>query len=123
MIELATNVAIIVLLIAAILYGVAVSRRIRRLSAMLAELEPLVLAYSEAVEKSEASVRALKEGLEAESAQADVGQETAGPTGRVPGSVGKAAQRAPAGVRVVHDKSALVRRFFETPHAGAGARV
>lgn len=121
MIELATNVAIIVLLLGAILYGIVVSRRIRRLSTVLVELEPLVRAYSEAVDKSEASVRALREGIEAEVAQPGAEAETSGRAPRALGSGGQGTHRAPAGVHVVHNKSALVRRFFEMSHTGAKA--
>jgi len=89
---------IVVLLIGSIGYGYVVSMKLRKLTATLKQLEPLVEQFSSAVDKSEQSVHHMRESIET-------------------------AQRAPAernGVRVVRDKKEMVRAFFENSSAAKG---
>ena len=110
---------IILLLMGSIGYGYMVSRRVRALTAMLKDLEPLVEEFSSAVNKSENSVSQMRESIdaversaraeakfvqaeEANSAAAFASRRAAAPTPDVPG------------LRVMRDKKDLVRKFFET---------
>ncbi len=106
-----TDILIIVLLAGSVGYGVMISRRVQKLMASLEELEPLVREFSEAVDKSETSVNALRdnlaEGLAAQD-EAATGDDSA------PAFSSRRQQRRLPGVQVVRDKQDLVRRFFET---------
>lgn len=61
MLALMIDTLILVLLAGSIVYGIRLSRKVQVLMATLEKLEPLVKEYSSAVEKSEASVRDLRE--------------------------------------------------------------
>ncbi|WP_372886152.1 flagellar motor switch protein [Shimia sp.] len=113
---------IILLLAGAIGYGAMISRKVRRLMAVLEELEPLVEAYSSAVDKSEHSVAAMKQNLEAGRAAAESAEAAPAPehdpqtfsSSRGPGA------RMP-GMQVVRDKKDLVRMFFEASRSESRA--
>jgi len=107
-----TDILIILLLAGSVGYGVMISRRVQKLMASLEELEPLVREFSEAVDKSETSVNALRDNL----AEGLAAQEDAAPgEDSAPAfSSRRQAQRRLPGVQVVRDKKDLVRRFFET---------
>ena len=55
---------IVVLLIGSIGYGYVVSMKLRKLTATLKQLEPLVEQFSSAVDKSEQSVHHMRESIE-----------------------------------------------------------
>ena len=114
-----TDILIIVLLAGSVGYGVMISRRVNRLMASLEELEPLVREFSEAVDKSESSVNALRdnlaEGLAAQDSAAEGAEEAPAFSSR------RQAQSRLPGVQVVRGKQDLVRRFFETSRSEASA--
>ncbi len=118
---------IIVLLAGAIGYGFMISTKVRRLMAVLEELEPMVEAFSNAVDKSETSVEAMKDNLDAQQAatqaEADAGyavdispQEDAQTFSSSRGQ----AVRMP-GMQIVKDKKDLVRMFFEASRSESRA--
>ena len=114
-----TDTLIILLLVASVGYGVMLSRRVQRLMASLEELEPLVQAFSDAVDKSESSVNALRDNL-ADSLAAQetaIAEEQEAPAFHSRRQV----QRRLPGVQVVRGKQDLVRRFFETSRSESRA--
>jgi hypothetical protein len=103
-----TDILIIALLTGAIAYGYYVSRKVHVLMGALKELEPLINEYSQAVDKSEASVAALKLNLEERPVFLDEEEDDE------PMFATRRQSRAKIpGVQVVRDKQDLVRRFFE----------
>ena len=132
MLAMIIDTIIILLLIGSIAYGYTVSRKVRTLVATLEELEPLVDAFSSAVDKSEQSVHHMRENI-------DVAERTPQPQpqpepeperrGRwefhdAPEEAAFSSRRAAPempGLRVVKDKQDLVRKFFE--NTGATAKV
>ena len=114
-----TDILIILLLAGSVGYGVMISRRVQKLMASLEELEPLVREFSEAVDKSETSVNALRdnlaEGLAAQEQDATDDDSTPAFSSR------RQSQRRLPGVQVVRDKQDLVRRFFETSRSESRA--
>lgn len=114
-----TDALIILLLVGSVGYGIMLSRRVQRLMASLEELEPLVQAFSDAVDKSETSVNALRDnladGLAAQ--EAAVPQEDESPAFHTR----RQTQRRLPGVQVVRGKQDLVRRFFETSRSESRA--
>ena len=114
-----TDILIILLLAGSVGYGVMISRRVQKLMASLEELEPLVREFSEAVDKSETSVNALRDNLAEGLAAQD---EAATNDDSAPAfSSRRQAQRRLPGVQVVRDKQDLVRRFFETSRSESRA--
>ena len=109
---------IVVLLIGSIGYGYVVSMKLRKLTATLKQLEPLVEQFSSAVDKSEQSVHHMRESIEtAQRAPAPPEETAASFASR------RATKQAPAernGVRVVRDKKEMVRAFFENSSAAKG---
>lgn len=109
-----TDALIILLLAGSVGYGMMLSRRVQRLMASLEELEPLVQAFSDAVDKSETSVNALRDnltdGIAAQETAAAQEQEQDTPAFHSR----RQAQRRLPGVQVVRGKQDLVRRFFDT---------
>jgi len=97
MISWAIDALILLLLFAALGWGLVLGRRIARLQAVLLELAPVLQAFSDAVDQSEQSLDALR-------SEAD--------------RLEKAAERLPAEGQparpVSDDRGALVRSFFET---------
>jgi len=114
-----TDILIILLLAGSIGYGVMISRRVQKLMASLEALEPLVREFSDAVDKSESSVHALRDNL-AEGLAAQAAAEAAEDTAPAFSSRRQAQRRLP-GVQVVRDKQDLVRRFFETSRSESRA--
>ncbi len=115
-----TDILIILLLAGSVGYGVMISRRVQRLMASLEELEPLVREFSQAVDKSESSVNALRDNLaEGLAAQHDEPVEDDDDTPAF--SSRRQAQRRLPGVKVVRGKQDLVRRFFETSRSESRA--
>lgn len=118
MMSLLIDGLILLLLAGTLAYAFLVDRRVRNLMAVLQELQPMVGAFSDAVDKSESSVNALR------AAAQDMAQEAA----RVPAAAeaparpaAKAARRvSPPGVTRVSGKTDLVRSFFESTR-GSGA--
>jgi hypothetical protein len=115
---------IVVLLIGSIGYGYVVSMKLRKLTATLKQLEPLVEQFSSAVDKSEQSVHHMRESIEtAQRAPAPV--EAPPPPEETAASFAsrRATKQAPAernGVRVGRDKKQMVRAFFENSSAAKG---
>lgn len=107
----------ILLLIGSITYGYLVSRKVRHLMQTLHELEPLVEAFSLAVDKSEYSVVKMRESIE------DVQRHPQRDPEPLPqpeeGTFSSrreppVAAREVAGMRVMRDKKEMVRAFFES---------
>ncbi|MEI4472006.1 flagellar motor switch protein [Frigidibacter sp. MR17.24] len=148
MISLAIDAVIVVLLGAALVYGWMISRRVSRLMAVLHELEPMVRAFSAAVDKSEESVKELKTAAETTAAQrveprmtaaapvapAQVAMPAAARVmaegdatfasrrgrGTGAGAAAPIAAAATAGLmQLGADKADLVRSFFETSRSRA----
>ncbi len=113
-----TDILIIALLAGSVGYGVIISRRVQRLMASLEELEPLVREFSDAVDKSESSVNALRDNL----AEGLAAHEAAEQAEEAPAfSSRRQSQRRLPGVQVVRGKQDLVRRFFETSRSESRA--
>ena len=102
-----TDIVIIALLTGAIAYGYYVSRKVQVLMGALKDLEPLINEYSQAVDKSEASVAAMRENLETRPAFVEDEEDEPMFATR------RQARATIPGVQVVRDKQDLVRRFFE----------
>ncbi|EAR51735.1 flagellar motor switch protein [Oceanicola granulosus HTCC2516] len=120
---------LILLLLAGTLgYAYFVDRRLRRLMSALAELGPMVGQFSDAVDKSQTSVSALKEATDAAQSQArrPVGHRIGAVSKRVaakqaapqPQAQARAKPEAPARAAPQPArpaaKSDLVRQFFDT---------
>lgn len=103
-----TDIVIIALLTGAIAYGYYVSRKVQVLMGALKDLEPLINEYSQAVDKSEASVAAMRENLETRPMFVEDGEED-----EPMFATRRQARATIPGVQVVRDKQDLVRRFFE----------
>ena len=107
----------ILLLIGSITYGYLVSRKVRHLMQTLHELEPLVEAFSLAVDKSEYSVVKMRESIE--DAQRHP-QRDPEPLPRPEEGTFSSRREPPvatrevAGMRVMRDKKEMVRAFFES---------
>ncbi len=118
---------IIVLLAGAIGYGFMISTKVRRLMAVLEELEPMVEAFSNAVDKSETSVEAMKDNLDAQQAatQAEVDAGYAVDTSPQEDAQTFSSSRGQAvrmpGMQIVKDKKDLVRMFFEASRSESRA--
>ena len=128
MMSVLINGLFVVMLAVMMLYGVVITRRVRKLMAVLAEMEPLVREFSAAVDKTEQSVsriRTAARDLAGEPAAAPdsraepglavtftsrrhqpVANPIAGPiAGPIPGPI--------AGMTRVTGKADLVKSFFE----------
>ncbi|MFC2970539.1 flagellar motor switch protein [Acidimangrovimonas pyrenivorans] len=117
--------AVLVLLLAAMMgYGVYITRRLRRLMAVLTEMEPLVREFSAAVDKSEQSVSRMKRAAQdLTSAPAAVAAAAPAQAPAAEGAVTFSSRRRKpraaaatgpiAGMTRVTGKADLVRSFFE----------
>ena len=103
-----TDFLIIAMLVGAIAYGYFVSRKVQKLMGALKDLEPIIMEYSQAVDKSEASVAAMKQSLEERPYLVEEEDDEPMFATRRQSSRAKI-----PGVQVVKDKQDLVRRFFE----------
>ena len=101
------DLAILVLLLGALGFGLVIDRRVRRLMAALAALEPAVSQFSSAVDRSADTVTSLKSAAGRSDRPAAPRVEPAFRKSR-----GKAS--APDGTARVQGKSDMVRSFFET---------
>ncbi|MBP0484598.1 flagellar motor switch protein [Sagittula salina] len=121
------DVAILVLLIGTLSYTFVVDRRVRRMMQALKEMQPMIGSFSDAVDRSESTVSALRSMGQAEGLfsnlqrgpSATASASTSGPA--EPKAAGAAEFRSrrerparPQGATPVHGKSELVRGFFET---------
>ncbi|MFC0281291.1 hypothetical protein [Falsigemmobacter intermedius] len=97
MISWAIDGLILLLLFAALGYGLVLGRRIARLQAVLLELAPVLQAFSDAVDQSEQSLDALR-------SEAD----------RLERAARQLPDEPPVRKAPQDDRSALVRSFFET---------
>ena len=111
MIATTIDTLIIVLLAGSIAYGYLISRRVNTLMRVLRELDPVIAAYSSAVDKSEDSVRMMIDELNREEPLRRSEQEN-GP--RNPDPVRRQERERFSGIQSVTDKKELVRRFFDT---------
>jgi Mg2+/Co2+ transporter CorB len=118
---------IIILLAATMAYGFVISWKVQRLMAMLKDLEPLVVAFSNAVDKSEESVESMRANLDgsATQQQAKMRETTAEESSLDEDKLTFASRRVHrqkmSGVQVVRDKKEMVRMFFEATRADARA--
>ncbi|MCE0503872.1 flagellar motor switch protein [Roseivivax sp. GX 12232] len=118
------DIAIGVLLVVAIGFGVVLDRRVRRLTRVLAELRPAIDDYSIAVDRSEDTVVKLRSaagphpslGRERDRAEPRVEKPASSSpfTFRSRRSEPEPAPAGANGVAQIDGKSALVRSFFET---------
>lgn len=116
MVAVITDAVIVALLIGGIVYAHMVNRRVKRLVAVLHELEPAVREFSRAVDKSEASVSQMQRSLtEASSdrATARTAQKADGTAENALFSSRRVADVRDMGVKVMRDKQDLVRQFFD----------
>ena len=110
---------IVLLLAGSLIYGYRVSRKVQILMQTLRELEPLVDQFSFAVDKSEASVNNMRASIteaerKAETRPRDAYDEPeAAPSMHMPFLRKSKQEPEFPGVKVVRDKSDLVKRFFE----------
>ena len=121
MLSILINLLFLVLLMVVMGYGILLSRRVNRLMQALAELGPAVKAFSEAVDKSEQSVSAMK------TAALAAGQEVAREAEALRETAAAAAftsiRRQPvAGMTRLSGKSDLVKSFFDRGRMVEAAR-
>lgn len=110
----------ILLLIGSITYGYLVSRKVRHLMLTLKELEPLVEAFSTAVDKSEYSVELMRENIEQAHRPPEYVPKPEPQDTRAAFSSRREAHAQPrevAGLHKVRDKKEMVRAFFESSGA------
>lgn len=106
------NLLFLVLLLAVMGYGIMLSRRVARLMEALAELGPAVKAFSDAVDKSEQSVSAMK--VAAQDASAHVAREAEALQETAATAAFTSVRRQPiAGMTRLSGKSELVKSFFD----------
>jgi len=121
------DIIIIVLLIGTLVYAFVLDRRVRTLMATLKEMEPMVGAFSNAVDQSAKSVEDLRD-LSAKTQRAEPPvQREAPPARQTAAEPASSAGQSPAQMRAarlkgrsqvrgqaaVHGKSELVRTFFD----------
>ena len=124
--SLLIDLVILALLVGVLGYAVLVDRRVRRLVAVLREMEPMIDDFSAAVDKSETSVSAMKSltrtfetraAREALDGRGD-GRADGRADGRGEGPAFRTSRqpepRPTAGVASVTGKADLVRGFFDT---------
>ena len=112
MAAMVTDALIILMLTGGIIFAYIVNARVKRLMALLHELEPAVQEFSRAVDKSEASVAQMQHNLTERLAEPEEVEETpAEPTF----ASRRMAETRELGVRVVRNKQDLVRRVFDMP--------
>lgn len=116
--SLSIDIIILVLLAGVLAYAYLVDRRVRNLVAVLRDLEPMIGKFSEAVDKSEDSVTAMKFVTESlrRGPQRSAPRE---PELSAALAAAREAQREeepsrPAGVASVSGKADMVRSFFDT---------
>lgn len=121
--SLLIDLLIIALLAGVLAYAYLVDRRVRRLVTVLRELEPVVGKFSDAVDKSEDSVAAMKtvtQALETGIRRPGTPETSDKPEAKPaePGVVTFRSQRpsetAAKGIAQVSGKADLVRSFFDT---------
>lgn len=111
---LSIDVLILGLLVATIVYAFLVERRVRALTNSLRELEPMVMQFSNAVDRSESSVVMLR------SAATDVQLADQGRPHEKPAQRSGTKETGQLSNRVVRvpAKSDLIRSFFENAKEG-----
>ena len=115
MAAIVTDALIILMLTGGLIFAYIVNARVKRLMALLHELEPAVQEFSAAVDKSEASVAQMTHNINERIAEAEederAQEEAASPTF----ASRRMSETRELGVRVVRNKQDLVRRFFDMP--------
>ncbi len=120
------DIIIIVLLIGTLVYAFVLDRRVRKLMASLKDMEPMVGAFSNAVDQSTKSVEELRDlSVQVRRPEPPVQKQPAQPTARAPEPAidgespaqkraARLKNRAPVrGQTAVQGKSELVRTFFD----------
>ena len=108
------NAIILVSLVGLMAYGVVITRRVKKLMLVLEEMEPLVVAFSAAVDKSQLSVEEMKDAVaEAQKAPALEPTPAQEPAPALTFNSRRAAPKAPMGLTRVAGKAELVKSFFE----------
>ena len=121
-----TNFLIILLLAGAIGYGYLISLRVQRLMIILKSLEPMVVEFSKAVDKSEESVSRMRENLETAEhkkteAAPEVQEEKAASLQWPKFASRRERPDRQIGTQMVRDKQDLVRMFFEATRSESSA--
>lgn len=116
------DIVIVVLLVGTLGYGVVLDRRVRKLMETLREMEPMVGAFSSAVDQSAKSVEDLRR-ISEDTRRPDPSLSRKAPAGKAaqPAPVASPAERLAAarekapvrGQASVPGKSDLVRTFFD----------
>ena len=115
--SLLIDLVILALLAGVLGYAFMVDRRVRRLVAVLREMEPMIDDFSAAVDKSESSVSAMKSLTQSiETRAARDARDGRDPRGEGPAfrTSRQPEPRPTAGVASVTGKADLVRGFFDT---------
>ncbi|OOY04403.1 hypothetical protein BMI87_12730 [Thioclava sp. F28-4] len=114
MMSMLINAVILVSLVGLMAYGVVITRRVKKLMLVLEEMEPLVAAFSAAVDKSQLSVEEMKEAVaEAQKAPAPEPAPAQEAAPVLTFNSRRAAPKAPMGLTRVTGKAELVKSFFE----------
>ncbi|GGG67821.1 hypothetical protein GCM10011415_13630 [Salipiger pallidus] len=111
------DVAVLVLLVGTLGYAWVVDRRVRKLMVVLREMEPMIGSFSQAVERSESTVSALRAAREAQPrARTETRSETRTEAARKEPAFRSSRERPsrPPEATPLNGKSELVRGFFET---------
>lgn len=108
------NAIILVSLGGLMAYGVLITRRVKKLMLVLEEMEPLVTAFSAAVDKSQESVDRMKDAVAAsrEAPSPDPApSQGAAPT--LTFNSRRSGPKSPMGLTRVTGKAELVKSFFD----------
>lgn len=115
------DVAVLILLVGTLGYAWVVDRRVRKLMVVLREMEPMIGSFSQAVERSESTVSALRAAREAQpraraEARVETRSEPRPEAARKEPAFRSSRERPsrPPEATPLNGKSELVRGFFET---------
>ena len=121
----AIDIAVLVLLVGTLGYAWLVDRRVRRLMEAMREMEPMIGSFSQAVDRSESTVSALRAAREVAplrkrpepprpEARAEAAPETSDPGAEPAFRSKREPAPRPADATPISGKSELIRGFFDT---------
>ncbi|AKO99650.1 MAG: flagellar motor switch protein [Marinovum algicola] len=121
----AIDIAVLVLLVGTLGYAWLVDRRVRRMMEAMREMEPMIGSFSQAVDRSESTVSALRAAREVAplrkrpepprpEARAEAAPETSDPGAEPAFRSKREPAPRPADATPISGKSELIRGFFDT---------
>jgi hypothetical protein len=121
----AIDIAVLVLLVGTLGYAWLVDRRVRRMMEAMREMEPMIGSFSQAVDRTESTVSALRAAREVAplrkrpepprpEARAEAAPETSDPGAEPAFRSKREPAPRPADATPISGKSELIRGFFDT---------